>query len=1143
MIGLTSGSKEIELIIKTNSLFGGIISYFARHGTIANLLLTLMIVVGLVSITKIRAQFFPDVVLETVTIAVGWKGAGPEDIDNGLVSLLEPALIGIDSVESIKSVSREGSARISINFETGTDMGKATQDVKDTVDQAQNLPENIDEISVKRRQWRDRVTNVVISGPVPLEQLSRFADEFSQKLYRLGISKTSIDGVSGPILRVTVPESMLVRHDLSLSLVAGAITAGAEANPAGEVGSSATRVRTGSSKRSIEQIGNIVVRSGSDGAKLLVSDLAILKVEGLSRGTAYFKEDNPAILIRVDRGAQGDAINIQNIVQTAVEDIQRTLPQGVKIELSGTRAEAIKNRLNILLKNGAQGLVLVVLLLFLFLSARTAFWVALGIPAAMLFSIAMMYAVGLTLNMISLFALILCLGIVVDDAIVVAEHADFRARRLGETPAVAAERSAIRMGLPVFTATLTTVLAFGGLVAIGGRFGRLIADIPFTVIVVLLASLAECFLILPHHMKHALSIKLNGDSWYDLPSIKFNELFRHCREKFFKPVTRLSIYLRYPLIAGAVALLLISISLLFSGEVKWRFFNAPERGGLTGNIAMLPGAKRIDTLAMLKELDRATKSVAVDFEMEHGQNPVTFVLTQVGGNSGRPLSGAEDKDPDSLGSISVELIDADLRDYSSFAFVGALQDEVRRHPLLETLSFRGWRSGPGGDGLEVSILGGDAKTLKSAAEALVSQLASFPEISALEDNQSYDKNELILELTPRGKALGFTIKKIGSELYQRLNGIEAVSYLDGSRTGKIIVSLSEENIKADFLEKAHFKSLAGQYIKLSDIVSVQSRFGFSTISRENGQRKLVVSGDISEDDPERANFISSELEITLLPDLEERFGIETELLGLAQQEQEFLNDAVIGFSLCLLGIYLSLAWVFESWLRPLVIMAIIPFGLIGTLWGHLLWGVPLSMFSIIGLIGMTGIIINDSIVLISTIDEYSKKRALFPSIIDATSDRLRPVLLTTLTTVLGLLPLLFETSKDAQFLKPTVITLVYGLGFGMFVVLLLVPAFVAIQSDLGKFLKSFRRFIFSGRLTVFGQVTGGFGIGLLAISFFSGFGSTIIFGSPLSIITFMLPTVAPLIASTIILIIGVIMFTLVSFLLRKKFFILNAVYN
>jgi multidrug efflux pump subunit AcrB len=556
---------------------------------------------------------------------------------------------------------------------------------------------------------------------------------------------------------------------------------------------------------------------------------------------------------------------------------------------------------------------------------------------------------------------------------------------------------------------------------------------------------------------------------------------------------------------------------------------------------MLPGASRSDTLLMLKELDRATSAVASQFEDKSGLDPVIFVLTQVGGNSGRGLSGAANKDQDLLGSISIELIDADLRDYSSYAFVGALQREVQRQPLLETLSFRNWASGPGGDGLQVSIQGSDAKTLKEASETLIGKLSSFPEVSGLEDSQSYDKNEITLKLTPRGEALGFTISGIGSDLYQRLNGIEAVAFPDGSRTAKIIVSLSQESIKADFLSRTHVRSSQGKFVKLLDIVTVESNVGFSTVNRDNGQRKIVVSGEISEDDPARATYISDQLRDIILPELQTKFGIETELSGLAQQEKDFLNDAFIGFALCLMGIYLALSWVFESWLRPLVIMAIIPFGLIGTLWGHFWWGIPLSMFSIIGLIGMTGIIINDSIVLISTIDEFAEKRGLTPSVIDATSDRLRPILLTTLTTVLGLLPLLFETSKDAQFLKPTVITLVYGLGFGMFVVLFLVPAFVVMQRDFRQLINAFKRLTFSKRLSPFGRMTIWLGLLSIVLTFFLGFGSTIIFDGPFLGLSTPFSDSSWLLTSSLSLIFITALFILWVFIFKRRFFVGNSV--
>ncbi|RZV98456.1 MAG: efflux RND transporter permease subunit, partial [Rhodobacteraceae bacterium] len=381
------------------------------------------------------------------------------------------------------------------------------------------------------------------------------------------------------------------------------------------------------------------------------------------------------------------------------------------IDLIRTRAEAITGRLNILLDNGALGLALVVGLLFLFLNARIAFWVAAGIPVAMTAAIAMMYAAGLTLNMVSLFALIITLGIVVDDAIVVGEHADFRSRRLGEDPVTASENAARRMFLPVFSATITTVIAFFGLVAVGGRFGDLIADIPFTVIVVLIASLIECFLILPNHMAHALTHTAK-EHWYDWPSRQVNKGFRLFRERVFRPLMAGVIWARYPIFAGALLLLASQVAVFIRGDVQWRFFNAPELSSVSGNFAMLPGATRDDTLEMMRNIQATAEQLGAKYQTEHGRNPVDYVIAEVGGGTGRGLSGVATKDTDLLGSIAIELIDADLRPYSSFAFVADLQDAVTRHPMLETISFRGWRGGPGGDALDVEIFGASAEVLK-----------------------------------------------------------------------------------------------------------------------------------------------------------------------------------------------------------------------------------------------------------------------------------------------------------------------------------------------------------------------------------------------------------------------------------------------
>ena len=588
----------------------GILSYFTRHKTMANLLLVILIVAGLLALPKMRSQFFPDIIIDNINLSIIWQGAGAEDVDAAIVRVLEPVLLGVDGVSGANSTSNEGRARISLEFEPNWDMARAKVDVETALDSVTSLPQDSEDPTIIRGRWSDRVTDVVISGPVAVGQLGLFADEFVMRLFTAGVTRTTMRGLAAPETVVAVPTSSLIMNDITMHEIAKAISEEVSADPAGDVDGANARVRTGIEKRLAKDIESIVLRSNSDGSKLTIGDVAELNVNGIDRERTYFVGTDPAITIRVDRNQQGDAIDIQHKVESIARELEATLPEGTKLELIRTRAETISSRLTMLLDNGLVGLGLVVTLLFLFLNTRTAFWVAAGIPTAMLTAIALMYAAGITINMISLFALIITLGIVVDDAIVVGEHADFRARS-GLPPIVAAETAAQRMFMPVLAATMTTVIAFFGLVAIGGRFGDLIADIPFTVSVVLLASLVECFLILPNHMAHSID-NSSRVKWYDRPSYVVNIGFVWFRENIFRPFIKLIIRARYVVLAGTLLVLASQIVLFINGSGTWRFFNAPEQSSVTGNFAMVNSATRADTLAMMKMLQTAVDELATE---------------------------------------------------------------------------------------------------------------------------------------------------------------------------------------------------------------------------------------------------------------------------------------------------------------------------------------------------------------------------------------------------------------------------------------------------------------------------------------------------------------------------------------------------
>ena len=1033
-----------------------VFSYFTRHTTMANLLMVIMIGAGLWAMQNMRVQFFPDDIRESIRVNATLNNASAEDLDTSIMLILEPALRAVDGVESSSAFSQEGRGTVFLQFENGWDMQTATADVSEVLQGLTGLPADA-EVSQSFSSFVSRVADVVISSPVGIDQTAGYADEMVARLFAEGVTRTSIRGVAAPGTVVEVSTASLVANDVTMAEIAAAIAAEVNADAAGDVQGAGARVRAGVEKRSAAEIAGITLRSFSDGQKLTVGDIADIRVEGADRLRAYYVGNDTAVSIRVDRNASGDIIDIQDTVQSVADDMVRSLPSGSRIELIRTRAEAIQGRINILLANGAMGLALVLVLLFLFLNWRTAFWVAMGIPTAMLAAVALMYSAGLTFNMISLFALIITLGIVVDDAIVVGEHADARSR-MGEDAYTAAENAAARMSRPVFSATITTIIAFFGLMAVGGGFGRFLSDIPFTVIAVLAASLLECFLILPHHMATALRYR-DVQSWADAPSQVVNKWFAIFRDRVFRRAMGYVIKGRYVVLAFAVFLLALQVSLLLNGSVRWVFFVPPEQPRISGNFAMTPDADRQDSLEMMQELQRAVAAVGARYEEEYGINPVVHVLGEIGGNTGRGLSGSETQSPDNLGAIAIELLDRDLRippgqkPYSTREFTSRLQNEYRRHPLQETVSFRRWRLGPGGDSLSVQFFGNSTEKLKAAAEELKSQLSGIEGVTGLEDSLAYDNEELILELTPHGRALGFTIDQLGAVLRNRIAGIEAATFPVGTRTATITVILPKGELTADFLERMQLRNPEGTYVQLADIVSVQSRPSFASVRRENGLRLVTVSGDIDGENAELANTINAQLENEILPYIASVHLVDWRLAGLNEDESRFQKDALFALGVVLAGIFLTLSWVFASWTRPLVVMSVIPFGLVGALFGHWAMGQALSMFSVVGLLGMTGIIINDSIVLVTQIDGYTKDRGIIPSIIDGASDRLRAVLLTTLTTVLGLSPLLFETSSDAQFLKPTVITLVFGLGFGMLLVLLVIPALMAIQADVSQLMR------------------------------------------------------------------------------------------
>lgn len=1022
----------------------GLVRYIVHHRTLANLLLLMLLVLGVISADRIRAQFFPDFVIETLSVTVPWAGAGPEDIDQRVLRELEPVLRAVEGVESSSASASEGRARFRLEFAEGYDMAQAVNEVEGVLREAQ-LPAEADEPTLQQGWFRDRVTDVLVYGDLSLDALDRRARDLDYLLFKEGVAKTRISGISDPQVVIRFAPETLEKYNVTLQDAANQLRGAFGDSPAGTLSGDRIRLRT--LGQDFDALAEFPLIAQDDGTRLTVADLGDIEFQGLDRGVALFYQGKPAIRIQVDRGPDGDAIGIQAAVERAVDQFNFESVDGVQANLSRPRAQAIKDRLNILIENGLTGLAIVIVLLFLFLSVRTAFWVTIGIPTAMLATIALMLVMGLSLNMVSLFALIICLGIVVDDAIVIGEHAD-HLHRQGHDPAEAALLAAKRMFLPVLSSSLTTIIAFGGMLLIGGRFGSLIADIPVTVSLVIAASLIEVFLLLPAHMYHALRATTPGKpAWFDRPSLWLNRHFDRFRNGVYPRIVERVIQWRYPALAAAISLIMFSAAMIMDRSVGWRFFNAPERGTLTANLMMREGASRADTLAQLDAMAIAMEQVNAEYAQEYGTGPVKAWFTQVGANSGRPISGSDRVPGDRLAGFNIELIDPDLRPYSAFEFIRKWREAIPSSDLVDVLQLRGDRQGPQQDGVAVQFSGDDFRTLKAASLALQQRLNATPGVGAVEDDLTYDKAEQRLRLTPEGDALGISAAQLASQLRNQLDGIEAVSLPVGGQSIAIRVALDEAATGQDYLSTARIQLPSGEFTDLAQIARWESDRGFASLQVENGQRVVQVTAE-SPEDSTAAQQLQDRLSDIWLPEIAQQYGVDYELTGLAQSEREFLTEAAISFMVCLLAIYLTLTWIFGSWSRPWVPILTIPFGLVGIVWGHYWHGVPLSMFSVVGFIGMAGIILNDTIVLIVRIQERWQTQPLLDALIQGSADRLRAVLLTTLTTVGGLLPLLFETSRQAQFLKPTVITLVYGLGMGMVLVLLMTPAMMAIGQDL-----------------------------------------------------------------------------------------------
>ncbi|MGD9786164.1 MAG: efflux RND transporter permease subunit [Hyphomicrobiaceae bacterium] len=1051
---------------------GGIVGIFVRHATAPNLLMATLVLFGLFALARLNRQFFPSFDVPVVSVSVVWPGASAEDVEGNILDVLEPELRFLDDVSEVTSVAREGAAVISIELTTGADLQKAQSDVEQAVARVVTLPETAERPVISRANFFDNVAKIAISGPFSEQVLKTHAKALRDGLLAAGIDRVVLSGARDEEVWITLNENEMRRLGLTLEAVSRVVRESTQDIPAGRLeGTIDIQLRARAERKTAEEIGRIEVKSAATGERILLSDIALVETRFDRDGkTGVFKGER-GIEIQVQRSLGADTLETMRIMNEYLDKVRPTLPPTLRVETYDIAGKLVVQRLGILIENGIQGLALVLVMLFVFLNARIAFWVAAGIPVALLAALGVMWITGQSINMVSMFALIMMLGIIVDDAIVVGEQAATN-EEMGLTSLDAAEQGALKMLAPVIAATLTTACAFMPILFIGDRIGDIMGAIPLVVLSVLAASTIECFLILPGHLRHGGH---SGVRRVSRPRAAFDRGFARLRDGPFRSLVRLAFRWRYTTLAALAALLILSVGMLAGGRVAFEFFPSPEPENISALVTFAPGTPREVQERAVSQVEAAlyrtehlllapagadaanddTAQVhAVPRKHTRDDHLVDTVFSTVG-QAGRAQG-------DNLAEIDVQLTPSEQRSVTTKRIVAAWNKAVPPIPGIERIAMFGRRGGPPGRDIDIRLQDSPIDRLKQAAEEVKLALTGFPGVSGIDDDLPYGKQEYVFTLTPRGATLGFTGQMIGQQVRAAFEGQIATRFARGDDEITVRVKRQQEHTGRADLARLYLAAPNGERVPLPEIVDIEERRSFSIIQRKDGVRTVSVTADIDSEVTTSQDVIDR-LSREVLPPIVERHGLTFVFKGRADETQKSFRDLKQGAALALALIYIVLGWVFASYWKPFAVMAIIPFGFVGAVFGHYLTGYNLTIISMIGLLGLSGILVNDSIVLVSRIRERLEAGdTLEEAAVGGAADRLRAVLLTSLTTIGGLLPLIFETSRQAQFLIPMALTLVFGLATATVLVLVLVPSLIGMGGDVNRIASAAKRLLRGG---------------------------------------------------------------------------------
>jgi len=1009
----------------------GLIKTFVRHPVAPNLAMIIMVLAGLWAGAQLTRQLLPSFAISVINIDVQWPGAAAQDVEVSLTQPIEDQLLGLDEIRNISSTSRDGQSSLVIEYPEGTDMSAALDVIKNAVTLIRNLPEESEEPQISLASRNERVSAIVLSGTV-LDQLRPIAADFERQLRARGLSRIQIAGFPDEEIAIELAPERLSELNSSLTQIASTIKGTSVDVPAGSIGENdvARQLRSLDQQRTVDGFNNLPILADERGVLLTLGDIAEVKRTPAENSVRLFADGRPAIEITVLRAETEDAISVAENLMSWIDQVETTLPPNVELAVYNETWRNVDKRIEIMTSNAASGLLLLVFILYVFLNGRVAFWVAVGIPVAILASLMALYALGGTINVMTLFAMIMTLGIIVDDAIVVSEEAVSRFQA-GEAPARAAEKAALKMFPPVTAASLTTIAAFAPLFAIGGSTGSILVAIPLVVICVVIASLIECFVVLPGHLHHSLK----GAAAHQPSRMrrKVDAGFNRFQKNIYRPTAQWCVSNRRTTLSIAVAGIILIVGLLAGGKIGFSFFPQPDGTTITANIRFTAGSPP----ERLANYLRAAENGAYQAEKALGEDFIRLIASRQN-ETNRGERGSH------VGQIVVELIEGDLRETTNAQFVREWKKSVADVPGLEFFLIKSSRGGVPGADIDVQFSGASPAVLKQAAVDLKNGLSLYTGVSGVRDDLSFGKEQLIFELSDVGKAVGLTSRTLGDQLRANFEGELIQIFQDKGDEVEVRLRLAQsERNSTRSLESLPIVLPSGETAPLANLANLTFDRGFDDLKHENGILAVRVSGDV-DPDLNNANDIRNQLSRDVLPAIAKKYNIDWKYRGQAQDQQESVGDIQLALPISLMSIFIILAWVFKSYLWPLAVLSVIPFSLVGAIFGHWLLGFDVTMLSLFGIFGLCGIVINDSIILIMVYQELRQKGvAAAEAAVEAGSKRLRAVFLTSFTTIAGITPLLFETSKQAQFLKPMVISISFGLLFGTFIVLFLLPAILS----------------------------------------------------------------------------------------------------